>query len=192
MKYLWTVTSLGAALTLASPTSANAATFLFSGGIDGTQEVPANNSPATGFFNGTLEGTPDNWQFLYDVTFSGLSGPLALAHIHLGDRGTTGPVVHDLDNPPLGSTSGRITGNWLSSELPSGVAASTVFNRFLAEGYYFNLHSNTPDFPTYLPQGEIRGQVAAVPEPMTITGVLVAGALGAASRLKNKKRKPVS
>jgi hypothetical protein len=60
MKYLWTVTTLGAVLALASPTSANAATFLFSGAVDGIQEVPANNSPAMGFFNATLEGTPAN------------------------------------------------------------------------------------------------------------------------------------
>ncbi|MDX2242965.1 MAG: PEP-CTERM sorting domain-containing protein [Leptolyngbyaceae cyanobacterium bins.302] len=188
MNHLWTVSTLSAVLAIATPAPANAATFLFSGDINGAQQVPPNSSPATGFFNATLEGTADSWKFLYEVTFSGLSGPLALAHIHLGDRGTTGPVVHDLDAPPLGSTSGTITGDWLSSELPAGVAPATVFNRFLAEGYYFNLHSNTPDFPDYLPQGEIRGQVAAVPEPMTVAGVLVASALGVASRRKKKQK----
>lgn len=171
MKQLWAVAALSTALTALAPVAANAATFNFAGSLSGSQEVPPVNSPATGFFEATLNGDPDNWTFNYKVTFADLTGGLILAHIHQGNRGTNGPVVHNLDNAPLnqGVTSGTIVGDWTSAEVPAGTSAA-VFNRFLGNGYYFNLHSTT------FRGGELRGQIEQTPEPATVMGLaLVSG-----------------
>ncbi|GET40058.1 CHRD domain-containing protein [Microseira wollei] len=174
MKQFWAVAALSTALTALAPVAANAATFNFAGPLSGLQEVPPINSPATGSFEATLNGDPDNWTFNYKVTFADMSQSLILAHIHRGNRGENGPVVHDLDNAPLnqGVTSGTIVGDWTSAELPAGVSAAAVFNRFLDNGYYFNLHSTT------FRGGELRGQIERTPEPATVIGLaLVSGTI---------------
>jgi len=188
MSQFWSAALLGSALVATTPVIASAATFSFSGSIDGSQQVPPNGSPASGFYTATLDGEPDAWSFTYEVSFTGLTDGLALAHIHLGDRGATGPVVHDLDNTaPLvaaGAKGGTISGDWLSTEVAPGVSPADVYNRFLAGGYYFNIHSAGP----FLQAGEIRGQIeaTAVPEPMTLLGVLAASGLGVAARRKQR------
>jgi CHRD domain/PEP-CTERM motif len=191
MKPLWAVAALSTALTALTPVAAIAATFSFTGSLSGTQEVPPNDSPATGSYQATLNGDPDNWSFNYDISFSDLTGDLVLAHIHLGNRGATGPVVHNLDSPPLGAKSGTITGNWLSTELAPGLAPATVFNRLLANGYYFNLHSDASDI--FRRGGEIRGQIensvaaaATVPEPASTIGLLLAGSAVLSWRRRQK------
>lgn len=173
MKPLWAVAAFSTALTALTPVAANAATFNFAGSLSGSQEVPPIDSPATGFFEGTLNGAPDNWTFNYKVTFADISQSLILAHIHRGNRGENGPVVHNLDNAPLnqGVTSGTIVGDWTSAEVPAGASAA-VFNRLLDNGYYFNLHS------TVFRGGELRGQIERTPEPATVVGLaLVSGML---------------
>jgi CHRD domain len=172
MKRLWAVAGLSAALTALAPMTAEAATFSFTGPLSGLQEVPPVSSNATGSFEAILNGDPDNWTFNYKVIFADLAGELILAHIHRENRGVNGPVVHNLDNAPVnqGVTSGTIMGDWTSTELPAGVAAADVFNRFLANGYYFNLHS------TVFRGGELRGQIenpvpVGTPEPASLMGL---------------------
>ncbi|MBD2101873.1 CHRD domain-containing protein [Leptolyngbya sp. FACHB-261] len=192
MQRLWTASLLGAVLTLLSPIAAHAATFTFSTPLSGEQQVPPNSSSASGLATSILDGEPTAWTFRYDLSFSGLSGPLALAHIHVAPLGQAGPVVHDLDSPPIGSTSGRIAGDWTSAEVvAAGVDPSKVFNRFLAGQYYFNIHSNAPG-TTFLTGGEIRGQIEdpmtrSVPEPSSMLAVLALGAFSAGSVLKRAK-----
>lgn len=180
--------------------AANAATFSFSNPLSGSQQTPPNASPATGFATSTLNGEPDSWIFNYDLTFSDLSGPLALAHIHLAPVGQAGPVVHDLDAPPLGSTSGQIVGDWTSAEVVAlGVDPSVVFNRFLDGQYYFNVHSDTPG-TNFRAAGEIRGQIqdpiaASVPEPSAVLSLLALSTLGGRSvlrRCQKDQQKPGS
>src|SRR4051812_6361743 len=58
--------------------------------LNGTSEVPAVTSTATGSFTGTLDGTK------LDVTgnYAGLSGAATAAHIHgPSDAASTGPVI---------------------------------------------------------------------------------------------------
>ncbi|MBD2258433.1 CHRD domain-containing protein [Pseudanabaena sp. FACHB-2040] len=170
------------------PMTAEAASFAYTTQLRGSNEVPPNASPATGMATGSLLGDPDNWEFTYSLDFADLSAELILAHIHvaampmgLPPTQQTGPVVHDLDSPPLGATSGSIVGNWTSDEVvAAGVDPTVVYERFLAGQYYFNLHSNTPEFAA---PGEIRGQIefddaAAVPEPAAVLGLLAVGAVG--------------
>ncbi|MBM0741237.1 PEP-CTERM sorting domain-containing protein [Phormidium sp. CLA17] len=193
MNQFWTVALISTVFTSLFQVAANAATFSFSNPLSGSQQVPPNASPATGFATSILNGEPTSWTFNYDLSFSGLSGPLALAHIHLAPAGQAGPVVHDLDAPPLGSTSGKIVGDWTSTEVvAAGIDPVAVFNRFLDGQYYFNVHSNTPG-TNFRAAGEIRGQIedpvdaSAVPEPSTMLGLLATGAVG--SMLKRRREK---
>jgi hypothetical protein len=121
--------------------------------------------------------------FSYVVNYGALEGALRDGHIHLGAAGTNGPVVHFLDNIDSfkGSFSGTIAGNWASTELRAGLAPATVYNNFVAENYYFNIHSEK------FRGGEIRGQIVAVPEPATMLGLATAAGLGAIIRRKQQK-----
>lgn len=173
MKSLWAVPILGLAFASLTSVAANAATFTFTGSLSGMQEVPPKDTPAIGSYQATLDGDPDNWTFSYEVKFSDLSGPLTLAHIHEAPRGVNGPVVHDLDNPPLGKTEGTIFGNWLSTEAKN---PAETFEELLAGNYYFNLHSSV------IPSGELRGQIerdsessTSVPEPTSAIALTLVG-----------------
>jgi hypothetical protein len=119
------------------------------------------------------------------VNYAGLEGALRDGHIHLGAAGTNGPVVHFLDNIDSfkGSFLGTIAGNWASTELPAGVLPATVYNNFLTENYYFNIHSEK------FRGGEIRGQIVAVPEPATILGLATAAGFGIIARRKQQKER---
>jgi CHRD domain len=194
MNRLWTAALLSTLCTSLFQVAANAATFSFSNPLSGSQQTPPNASPATGFATSVLAGEPDRWSFSYNLTFSGLSGPLALAHIHLAPVGQAGPVVHDLDAPPLGDTSGQIVGDWTSTEVVAlGVDPSVVFSRFLDGQYYFNVHSDTPG-TNFRAAGEIRGQIQdpivaeSVPEPSAVLSLLALSAFGARSVLKRAEK----
>lgn len=186
MRQFWTVAMLSSALVASAPLAAQAASFTFTGPLSGSQETPPNSSSATGSFVATLVGEPDQWAFNYQVAFQQLTGLFRDGHIHLGNRAVAGPVVHRLDGVTelvaSNVSSGTITGNWTSAELPATVSAATVFQRFLNGQYYFNVHSTT------FPGGEVRGQienpVKSVPEPTTALGLVVAGAIGVAMRRK--------
>lgn len=190
MRQFWKVVVLSSALVTSIPLAAHAASFTFSGSLSGAEEAPTpNNSLSTGSFLATLNGEPEQWTFNYEVSFQNLTGFLRDGHIHFGDRAVSGPVVHPLDGVSAlvaaNVTNGTLVGDWTSAELPATVAPATVFNRFLDGQHYFNIHS------AVFPGGESRGQIenpvqsaAAVPEPATALGLLVAGALGAAARRK--------
>lgn len=193
MKQLLALGLLSAA-TILSPVAAEAATFNYSVPLEAKQEVAPNFSDSSAIANatGALVGDPMNWVFSYAVNYSGLQGLLADGHIHLGDRGKNGPVVHVLDNLPslLGTQSGTIVGAWTSADVVAAgrTTPQNVFSSFLNGGYYFNLHS------TIFRGGEVRGQIEplveanAVPEPTTMAGVLIAGAVGAAVRRKKNRQ----
>lgn len=186
MRQFWTVAVLSSALVTSAPLAAQAASFTFSGPLSGAQEAPTpNGSPATGSFLATLTGEPEKWALSYQVSFQNFTGFFRDGHIHLGVRGVSGPVVHKLDGVDAlvaaNVTSGTLVGDWTSVELPATVTAATVFQRFLDGQYYFNAHS------TRFPGGEIRGQIenpVSVPEPAAVLGLLVVGAIGAATRRK--------
>ncbi|NJN58452.1 MAG: CHRD domain-containing protein [Leptolyngbyaceae cyanobacterium SL_5_9] len=192
MKQLWMVGLLSAGMAIA-PQLAQAATFSYSVPLEAEQEVAPNvsTSSAMGTATGALVGDLTSWVFNYSVEYTGLEGPLADGHIHFGDRGTNGPVIHFLDNIDSfrGTTSGTIVGDYTSEDVIAAgmVTPDVVFNSFLAGGYYFNVHSET------FPGGEIRGQidsfeeVESVPEPTMVLGMLSIGALGVTSCLKKRQ-----
>ena len=104
--------------------------------LDGTQQVPANNSTAGGLFTGSYDG---NSKILtYSVTYRGLT-PIA-GHIHSGAPGMTGPI--------------SIAFSGLASPI-TGTAYLSLdqINDLLNNHLYVNLHSSA------FPNGEIRGDI---------------------------------
>ncbi|MCA8955671.1 MAG: CHRD domain-containing protein [Planctomycetes bacterium] len=111
----------------------------FVAALDGLQEVPANTSTATGSAELVLY-EPDN-VLTYTVATSGLSNVTA-AHIHTGNSGQNGPVLH-----PLTGTAGDYCGYT--------VLTSAQVTTLKAGGLYVNVHTSS------FPAGEIRGQIGA-------------------------------
>jgi len=149
----------------------------FSTRLSTFNEVPPKANDASGTFRATLseDGTTLSWTF----TWSGLSGPPSVAHIHFGLKGMNYPVMTYFCGGPKGNpdipqkpdcpqtTSGSITGTTTAADIiPLNTAGSTDqaldlhdfagFVRALRAGSaYANMHT------TRFPGGEIRGQIAA-------------------------------
>jgi len=104
--------------------------------INGSQEVPANPSTASGSFTGVYDKATK--VLTYTVTYQGLT-PTA-GHLHRGAPGTNGPVIYPFSSltPPI---SGTATFTQADEDL------------LLNGGFYVNLHT-----PAY-PGGEIRGNI---------------------------------
>jgi hypothetical protein len=92
---------------------------------------------ASGRFTATLNGTTLTWR----LTFSHLSGPATAAHIHMGVRGVSGPVVI----PLCGPCTSPVTG--------SKSVTTDQANDLKARKMYVNVHTGKN------PGGEIRGQI---------------------------------
>lgn len=123
--------------------------------LGGSEEVPPVTTTASGSFEWALAGAT----LSYRLRASGAE--LRAAHLHLGARGTNGPVVVTLFNNPAGVSSIDVSGSVAVSDL-SGPAAGNMAD-FLAAlragNLYVNVHS--ADHPA----GVLRGQVPAQPAP---------------------------
>ena len=110
---------------------------VFTATLSGADEVPPNESTATG--SAELSYNRGTRVFQIVVEFSGFD-PIG-AHIHRGEAGVNGPVVFGFDPPtsPINYTSEPLT--------PEQEA--DLYN----ELYYVNVHSEE------YPGGEIRGQL---------------------------------
>lgn len=104
-------------------------------GLNGKQEVPMNNSTATGTFNGWYDKTTK--MLTYTVTLNGVTS--AGMHIHKGAVGVAGDVVTEIK--AAGGTTAALT------------AAQEA--DLLAGNLYVNVHS------TAFPGGEVRGQIVS-------------------------------
>lgn len=121
--------------------------------LETAQEIQADavNSAATGgailrSSNGSSLGIIANTQ--------NLTGPITMAHLHLGAPGTNGPVIVDLG---AGLQSGNGIRLAVSAADLTGPLAGATFVDFLNEvaagNVYVNLHTQA------FPAGELRGQV---------------------------------
>ncbi len=162
MKMKLTPALLAIVALLTLPLQANAAIVTYIFGLDATQEVPANGSPALGTASVTIDDVLNTASFL--VTGLGLTGTPVAAHIHNAPAGVNGPVVFDLV--------ANLDGGGLVFGFPGSVAI-TGSDKSLAAGlgalinatpwdFYINLHTDA------FPGGEIRGQLAAVPVPAAL------------------------
>lgn len=144
--------------------AANAQVVNFTSILNGLQEVPANASPATGA--ATLSIDLATRAFTIDLSFSGLSSGMTIAHIHRAPAGSNGPIVLWLDGMntpgttpsiPMGATSfsGTLTGIWPEARLAELLAGNT----------YFNIHTSQ------FGGGEIRGQIVPTPAATALLGL---------------------
>lgn len=177
-------------LVIATPAQA---AWVFKGQFSGLNEVPANLSPGTGMVTVTINDARDT--IAISANFSGLTAPTAAAHIHCctGFPGAaTGVAIETPSLPgfPLGVTSGSFSNSFdlldAASYNPAFVTANggtgesarnALFAGLLAGGSYFNIHTQA------FPGGEIRAQLAYVPEPGAWAMMLLGfGVLGAGMR----------
>jgi hypothetical protein len=146
----------------------------FFASFSGFQEVGALNNETGAIFSqgqGQLLLNVDTGNRLinFQLTFSGLSAPVTVSHIHFGQRHVPGGVMvffcSNLPNPPPGTqacpsgggtVTGTITGANVVGPTAQNVSAGdfdAVVAALNANTAYGNIHT------TKFPAGEIRGQI---------------------------------
>ena len=148
---------------------ASAAIINLAATIDGGQEVPPVNTPATGTGVVTLDDVSN--LLSWEITYSGLIGAPTVSHFH-------GPA-------PVGTNAGvqvDIVANSGGSIASPMIGSATITDPqkadLLAGLWYINIHSS------FRPGGEIRGQVEVVPIPaaLWLFGSGLLGLIGLARR----------
>jgi len=193
-----TALALIIAASLSLPTtSANADIITFSGNLTGAQEFPPNASPGTGLATVMIDDVTHTLQV--DVSWAGLLSPTTVAHIHCcvppGATAIPATGVPTFPGFPAGVTSGTFSALFDLDDpglinpafvTANGGTTALAFDAFLTGmltgNAYFNIH--TQQFPA----GEIRGQLAPVPEPATWAMLLLGfAAVGMALRRSRRR-----
>lgn len=147
----------------------------FSARLKPTEEVPAVSSSARGWFKAWIDEA--NQTISYELSYEGLEGAPAQAHIHVGQRRVNGGISVFLCGnaptvpaetvpqppacpPPPATITGELTPANIVGPVPQGIELPTTANEFdellrmVREGLtYANVHTSR------FPGGEIRGQV---------------------------------
>ncbi len=169
-----------ALLALASASQADILTF--TANLTGSQEVPGVST--NGFGDGFLQIDTATLAYSGYVRWQGLTGTPTDSHIHVGVPGTSGSVIYGYgvaNTVADGAYTKKTFSGTLIDKNPanpggsgtSGLQTPTqqISNWFLAGKTYFNVHTS------FVPSGEIRGQITPVPEPASMAA-LGLGALG--------------
>ncbi|MEX0957358.1 MAG: CHRD domain-containing protein [Rhizobiaceae bacterium] len=121
-------------------TTAHSEMISLSAELSGANEVPPNDSAASGMAEATLD--TETRMLSFSVTYEGLSGPAIGAHIHgpVGASGNAGIMI------PFSTTRSPIEG---SAELTAAQVSDV-----LGGLTYVNIHTQKH------PGGELRGQLA--------------------------------
>jgi hypothetical protein len=117
--------------------------------LNGAQEVPPVNTPATGTASIRLNET--RTQLTYDITVEDLTGAITLAHFHNAPTGQNGGVVKTITGNFVGSTA---SGVWSSTDAEPLTPAMVA--ELFAGNIYMNVHTAMHG------GGEIRGQVDVI------------------------------
>lgn len=161
--------------------TASAATKIYSFNLNALQEVPTNASPAAGSMQITINDSTN--VISYQFAGFNLAGAFSAAHIHRALAGVNGGVVYNLVT--AADYSGPVTfgtgpifiipNSWgLLGQNETNMAAGlgALINAKPWE-YYVNVHT------VAFPGGEIRGQLAPIPEAsswaMMIAGLALVG-----------------
>ena len=148
-------------LAIAMPTYATVVGF--TADLEPFNEVPPHATASSAF--GAFNYDSVAHTLSYDVTFTNLSSPAAAGHVHFGAAGINGPVILPFSPGPVG-TSGEVMGVWTNASLINqGLSGITTIDQAYSVALAGNLYSNIHD--SLFPGGEIRGQLAVVPEPAT-------------------------
>ncbi len=168
--------TLLAILTAVFATGSALAQGTFTVQLNGANEVPPNSSFNTGNGQFTLNGSLLSWSVgLPDLSFTPSGG-----HVY-GPATTTqtAPALFSLGTPTTGP--GPQGGTLTLYSGSTGLTAPQISD-LQAGFWYVNILSSQ------YPDGEIRGQIQAVPEPSTLGLLSVAGAVLMAGALKRRKR----
>jgi hypothetical protein len=180
-------------LVLAFTMPAHSAVITWYGELTGSQEIPPANTPAAGWGNVQYD-TVENNLSVY-VEWAGLTGPGVQAHIHCCVASPPGNVGIALDlwlpADPARPATGSYANSWdldvvnpFRASFLSGMTVDEKRDALFAamdanEGRaYFNIHTGQ------FPGGEIRGNLAPVPEPAT--SLIVVTGLGAVLLLRRR------
>jgi CHRD domain/PEP-CTERM motif len=183
---------VAAALLYACVSPSQAAT-VFVTSLAGANEVPARVSPGSGFARVTIDNAMNNVRIV--ASFSNLTTPTVAGHIHCCvPSGVNGPIALAFDRLPgfpLGVTSGvfDLTLNLLDqASYGAGFftnngggtvagARSAFLSGIAAGNTYVNIHTSR------FPGGELRGQLAQIPEPESWAMLIVGfGLIGSTLR----------
>ncbi len=174
----------GLTVAIASPLRADfVSTAILSPAADG-----ATNS--NGYGSATVMWNSSANDFSYTLSWSNLTGPATMGHIHYGAPGVVGPIVVPFFMPAAPSgylpATDMISGTLTASDLmpdPSGgiLTLADVATAIQNGDAYVNIH--TSEYPA----GELRGQLTATPEPASVGLVFVALAGGVLIATKKRR-----
>jgi CHRD domain len=141
--------ALSVALVVAGAASARsqATRIQIAATMSASDEIPTPKGDvgsARGSFTGTLAKSDTGAVLTWQLSFSGLTGDATAAHIHIADRGKSGPVVVPLCAPCTSGATGTANIN------------ATVLEAIQNDRAYANVHTKTN------PAGEIRDQISPV------------------------------
>jgi hypothetical protein len=184
--------AVGAAALLCA-SSAQAAPIRYTAELSGLNEVGPNASPGSGVARVIIDTAAHT--LTVKVSFADLTGNTTASHIHCcvlpGVNAGVATQVPFFAGFPIGVTAGTYTSTF-DTELASSFnapfitanggtvpGAEAALALGLAEGKaYFNIHTSA------FPGGELRGNLAAVPEPATLSLLGLGAAFALVARRK--------
>lgn len=130
----------------------NAQIWTFSGTLTGDQNVPPNDSTATGTVSGTYNQRTKELRI--SLFGSGFDSDVTFANVHFGRIGENGPnrffLTRTNNNPRV----------WESFDIRT--LTESEESEFLQGLWYVDIHTQR------FPRGEIRTQILPVPEPASL------------------------
>lgn len=166
-----TVGALAVAAGVLSFAPAHAGLITFTANLTGAQEVPPTGSAGTGLSTVVLNNVADT--ITVNTSFSGLTSPATLSHIHgPAPVGVAAPVLFPFTGVP----------NATAGTIPTQMFTLTAAEVGELEAGLFYVNVHTVNFTG----GEIRGQLFAAPEPASL-GLLGLGLLGISPILWRRK-----